>query len=550
MSACFVYVGSADAGQAKIKNSPGFGKVVVDRTRQGILIFRVGDDGHSLLPVGMLELPFHVGWLARHPMNGFLYAVGGGHLHAVAVAADGSLSLFSSAGTVGEACYLELSQDGRWALVASYSDSTTAVLPIRPDGGVGDATDSKHHSVSLNPALADRQEKCHPHQIVLDPTGRWALSCDLGADCIWVFAFDSEHGALVGASSSHRHLKLPEGAGPRHLHFHPNGRWVYVLCELDGNMVVCDWSATKGQLSLKQTLYILPEGVACSRAPHSGNAHVLVADDGCAVYATGRTANEVIVFHIEEATGQLTKVQTVSTGGICPRNFHLHYPTAAEARVKMPRTGKPCRMVRLRVANQDSQNIATFLIQRDGTLVTPPDIQRLDGVCPQVIIGPITPSPLQEVQRVRVLVLNGKGLDTRGQTEQSRSHFNSTATFSDYSAFIQSCFLELGVDGEHFQTNDLDAFVAKAKHFTGDAIVTNPGFFSWEASLGPVVEEIQARGVPVIEVHYGNYQKKKHVGSISKVAQCVLLGGKLQGYRKAIELAVGTKSEDWLKFDL
>ena len=78
-------------------------------------------------------------------------------------------------------------------------------------------------------------------------------------------------GKLIRDMSSEAHLVLPEEAGPRHLDFHPNGKWVYVLCELDGNVVLCDWHSHAGRLSPRQTISALPSGVVCSRVGHSGS---------------------------------------------------------------------------------------------------------------------------------------------------------------------------------------------------------------------------------------------------------------------------------------
>eukprot|EP00928_Gymnodinium_smaydae_P037173 TRINITY_DN25845_c0_g1_i1.p1 TRINITY_DN25845_c0_g1~~TRINITY_DN25845_c0_g1_i1.p1 ORF type:complete len:187 (+),score=23.40 TRINITY_DN25845_c0_g1_i1:61-621(+) len=153
-------------------------------------------------------------------------------------------------------------------------------------------------------------------------------------------------------------------------------------------------------------------------------------------------------------------------------------------------------------------------------------------------------------ERVRILVLNGKGMGTRGQTEESRQRFQSKAVFSDYDSFINNCFCELGVDGEHFQSNDLDAFIAKGRAWDGDAIVMNPAFFGTEPSLGSLVEDLLSRKIPVFEVHYSNYLRKLEPSFVSKHATGVVVGGKLGGYRKAIEMAVATRSPAWTKFDL
>mmetsp|Transcript_152562 Transcript_152562/g.489258 ORF Transcript_152562/g.489258 Transcript_152562/m.489258 type:complete len:341 (+) Transcript_152562:55-1077(+) len=246
-----VYVGSGAVGQAKVSNSPVFGKLAVPtEERAAIVNLTVDEELGTLAVFRVEEQPFHVGWLVPRPLNGHLYGVGGGKAHSWAAGGDGSLTLTSSSDTAGGSAFLELSCDGRWALSARL-----AVLPISLNGALGMATCVKMHSLQLNPTLADRQEGCHPHQIRLDPhTNKWALSCDLGASRVWVYSFDSVTGTLVGEADSPRHLLLPESAGPRHLDFHPSGRWVYILCELDGCLVVCDWDAEAGRLSPKQTL--------------------------------------------------------------------------------------------------------------------------------------------------------------------------------------------------------------------------------------------------------------------------------------------------------
>ena len=167
--------------------------------------------------------------------------------------------------------YLDISKDGKWAVSASYGGSSLSVLPIADDGTLGAPTDIRHHEVELNPALADRQEACHPHQVRVDATDKWVLVPDLGASRVWIYGMPGVDGKLIRDMSSEAHLVLPEEAGPRHLDFHPNGKWVYVLCELDGNVVLCDWHSHAGRLSPRQTISALPSGVVCSRVGHSGS---------------------------------------------------------------------------------------------------------------------------------------------------------------------------------------------------------------------------------------------------------------------------------------
>jgi len=375
----FLFVGSGEVGQLVVADSPTYGQVVPPEQKRGIVTLRVGHHGQSIESTGMLELGFHVGWLAQHSHNGCMYGVGSDHrAHAFTIAEDGSLALFSSTSTLGKSHFLELTPDGRWALVANYYCQILAVLPINADGTLGDASDSKLHRVEHKPELSDRQEACHPHQVRIDPkTGRWALACDLGADCVWIYEFDSFKGSLIGALNSKRHFFLRKGAGPRHMDFHSLGNWAYILCELDGNIMVCDWDPGVGQLKEKQSIYALPDGVACSRAPHSGLSQILVGENGRNVYVGSRTNNHIVVFKVDIGTGHLQKIQSVTSGGICPRNFIIDSSS-----------GFPC----LHVGNQDSQNIVSFAIDpTTGILLEPPQVLELNGICPQVVTPTMAP---------------------------------------------------------------------------------------------------------------------------------------------------------------
>ena len=135
----------------------------------------------------------------------------------------------------------------------------------------------------------------------------------------------------MGAANSKHHLTLPEASGPRHLDFHPTRPWVYVLCELDGNIVGCEWDAEAGLLTPFGSYYTLPDGLAPCRAHHSGGSHVLVSADGNCLYASTRTDGAIVAFNIDAASGALTFKQRVPCGGVCPRNFVLDYSSAGAA---------------------------------------------------------------------------------------------------------------------------------------------------------------------------------------------------------------------------
>ena len=185
-----LFVGSTKAGQTRVEDSPFYGTIPNPSVqKEGILSVAVADDG-AITPGAFFPLDTHIGWIERHPSNGLIYAAGGGRLFSLKEA-NGTLHRLTTAETIGDPCHFTISADGKWALAASYGGGTLCVIPILADGILGAATDSKLHSADwLKESLADRQESCHPHQVKLDPTGQWALSCDLGADRVWVYAFD------------------------------------------------------------------------------------------------------------------------------------------------------------------------------------------------------------------------------------------------------------------------------------------------------------------------------------------------------------------------
>ena len=185
-----LFVGSTKAGQTRVEDSPFYGTIPNPSVqKEGILTIAVADDG-AITPGAFFPLDTHIGWIERHPSNGLIYAAGGGRLFSLKEA-NGTLHRLTTAETIGDPCHFTISADGKWALAASYGGGTLCVIPILADGILGAATDSKLHSADwLKESLADRQESCHPHQVKLDPTGQWALSCDLGADRVWVYAFD------------------------------------------------------------------------------------------------------------------------------------------------------------------------------------------------------------------------------------------------------------------------------------------------------------------------------------------------------------------------
>ena len=264
-------------------------------------------------------------YLCLHPTKAVLYAANEvaesdgektGAVSAYAVAADGALTPLNQQPSHGTApCYVSVDATGRWLLVANYSSGSVAVLPVEEDGSLGPAADVvQHEGIGAHPR---RQEGPHAHFIRQDPAGRFVLACDLGTDEVKIYRLDAERGTLT--PNNPPALRVAEGQGPRHLAFHPNGRWVYVINELGSTMTACTWDAERGILSEIGTVSTLPDGYL----DRSYCAEVHVAPSGRYVYGSNRGHDSIAIMRVDAASGMVRVIGFESTQGSYPRNFYL-----------------------------------------------------------------------------------------------------------------------------------------------------------------------------------------------------------------------------------
>ncbi|HEV3440736.1 MAG TPA: lactonase family protein, partial [Gemmata sp.] len=238
---------------------------------------------------------------------------------------DGKLKLLNTVHSGGAGpTFVSIHPSGRFVLVANYFGGSVAVLPILPDGCLDAASDIKNDAGKIGPNKATNapagsfafsgHDRTHAHMIQTDPSGRFVLHVDLGLDKIFVWKFDEKKGAL--ASNEPAAVSLPPGDGPRHFHFHPNGRWLYSIQEEGSNIVVFDYDAATGRLASRQTISTLPPKFAGSNFC-SG---ILVSADGRFVYAGNRLHDSIGIFSIGQ-NGTLTFVGEEWTRGNYPRSF-------------------------------------------------------------------------------------------------------------------------------------------------------------------------------------------------------------------------------------
>ena len=333
---------------------------------RGIHLFRVDRNSGALSPLGVQEMGTSPSHLAINASLNRLYSTNEtdrvgedrqGTVSAFAIdRSNGSLTPINSerSGGVGPT-YASVHSAGKFLFVANYFGGSIAVLPIRPDGGLGPATDIQRDSGKLGPTRSANappgsfafsgHDRTHAHMIQADPAGRFVLHVDLGLDRIFVWRFDAEKGLLTpGPEAS---IALPPGDGPRHFHFHPNGRWLYSIQEEASTIVRFDYEADRGRLLARQTISTLPPGFVGSNFC----SEILVSADGRFVYAGNRLHDSIAIFSVGP-DGNLTFIAEEWTRGDYPRSFQFD-PTGRF----------------LYSCNQRGDNIAIFEVAPDrGTL--------------------------------------------------------------------------------------------------------------------------------------------------------------------------------------
>jgi 6-phosphogluconolactonase len=273
-----------------------------------------------------------------------------------------TLSRLNDAPTKGNGtpCYCSVDATDQCVLTAQYDGGTVSVLPIDGDGRVGDPTAVVEHEGSGPDP--DRQSEPHPHAIRPGPDNEYAYAPDLGADRICIYDFDATAGTLDPAACGH--VEVHDGAGPRHLDFHPNGRFVYLIDELDSTVVAYERDADTGALEAFETVSTLPEGFEGENYP----ADVHVHPSGEFLYGSNRGHDSIAVFELD-ADGRPSLLDTESTRGEWPRNFALA-PTGEF----------------LFAENADSDTVVSFRVEDDGTLDPTGDVLDVPSpVCMQFV---------------------------------------------------------------------------------------------------------------------------------------------------------------------
>jgi 6-phosphogluconolactonase len=263
--------------------------------------------------------------------------------------ASGRLELLGQEDSGGlSPCHVSVDAHGKTLLVANYNSGTVKSIPLLSGGGLGGGgslVEYQGHGPNAN-----RQTSPHAHFLAVDPSGHFALGCDLGTDRVMIYRLNPGDATLV--ANNPPFAVVPPGSGPRHLAFSRDGKYAYVLNEMGCSISLFYWDAKQGLLTADDTIPALPDGVAVQ--PNYTSAEILVRPDGKFVYATIRGHDSISVFAVDGKTRRLTLIQNISARGQVPRGLGID-PTGHW----------------LVVANQKSGNVVEFGIDKATGKLTP-----------------------------------------------------------------------------------------------------------------------------------------------------------------------------------
>lgn len=328
---------------------------------KGIYQYKLLKNG-KLEKIALVAEETNPSYLAKSPDNKFLLAVNeirdnngkGGQISSYQIMGD-KLKLINRTYSGGDSpCYVSIGQFGT-VLTSNYHSGTVGLLKLSESGELlGPLDISQHEGQGISP----RQKGPHAHMTIFEPSGSSIVSVDLGTNDLWFHTLNEEQTSFV--PSAPKKLALPAGAGPRHMAYHPNGKWFYVIYELSSIVTQINANAS-GNYEIVDTVTTLPDGFSDTNRC----ADIHISNDGKFLYASNRGHNSIAIFSIDSENGQLSMVGHTSVYGDWPRYF----------------TFSPNEDFLL-VANERSNSIVSFSRNKEnGTLEYVDQIEAPSPVC-------------------------------------------------------------------------------------------------------------------------------------------------------------------------
>ncbi len=249
--------------------------------------------------------------------NQYLYAVvkkgESGGVAGYRISESGELTPINTQVLAGSPpCHVSLDRNRQFLFSANYHKGTVESYMLNRENGMISPPVSiiQHEGNGPDP----RQEKAHTHFAGLTPDENYLAVVELGTDKLFTYQV-SEDGKLSEVSS----LSVKPGSGPRHLDFHPNQKFAYIMTEFSSEVIALTYNAADGSFTEIQAIKTIPDDFTEN---NQGSA-IHLSSDGRFVYAGNRGHNSIAIFAVKEETGELTFVDRVSTEGDWPRDFVL-----------------------------------------------------------------------------------------------------------------------------------------------------------------------------------------------------------------------------------
>lgn len=330
---------SLTTGLSQSKGKKNFYLIVgtyTNRTSEGIYVYEFNSATGESKEVSVAPGLKNPSFLTIAPDGKHVYAVAenepeGGVYAMQFDAKEGQLILLNEQLTKGaHPCYIDIDQASKFLVVSNYTGGSVSVLPVNADRSISALSQNiQHTGSSINP---ERQTSPHPHSSVFAPRDNDVFVPDLGQDKIIQYRLDPTTGTLKETGA----VQAVAGSGPRHLVFHPNKKFAYVINELNATITAYQYGTT---LTPIQTVKTLPDDFK----DQNWCADIHLSPDGRFLYGTNRGHNSIVSYKVDPATGQLTFLERQDVHGKWPRNFMID-PTGNY----------------LLVANQETDNIVIF----------------------------------------------------------------------------------------------------------------------------------------------------------------------------------------------
>ncbi len=256
---------------------------------------------------------------------------------------DGALTFLNKQPSNGtDPCHIEINSSGTNLFVSNFMSGSLSVYPVKLDGSIGETSQFIQYSgSSIHPSM---QSGPHAHSLAFTRDEKYALVMNLGADRVMIYKNNNGETPLIEAETPF--LISEPGAGPRHCTFSPDGKYCYIINELNSSIIALSYNKETGSFNQIQCVSSLPQGTSIAR---NSCADIHMTPNGSFLYGSNRGHDSLVSYRVNKESGLLDYIDCPPCGGKSPRNFAID-PTGNY----------------LLCANLDSDNIVVFKINQSS----------------------------------------------------------------------------------------------------------------------------------------------------------------------------------------